>query len=537
MMIWIRLWQPIAFFILLAFISPGGTTEENPAGALSIHAWESFTYPLDIFTLPPNFAGHSIAGGTGGINVQDNRGEGGWTSAWILEATGVVAELDETQLDTERMVHQDPFLYPGSFSLKISSTAVDGPQRRFPEVDTGELWISFLFQDSIAVSSSSGLVLRDATGAAGVLIGKPAGSEFLGLGNLPVGTPRTLTAVPYHEPHHLMVRVVLDPAPGQLDDVYLWADPTEADRLDTYQAGGENLVEIASLGAIELRRSSAAGNAFYDDIVISTLPSLPPAGTVRIDLGFSPDSRTRKNHDLVLHDVISIDQYRDARTGAGYGQSDAQNEFLVVEGWIYFSELGESRVARGVPFDRLSGLGGFALAPFNDSLSDVTSASGWKNALRFHAGNGTKVPVSFPVPSGSYAQCRVLTTGDGDATLRAVFHYADGTADEKNFRSADWLADPAEDGQGGLSPADLFQVRNNMSYLDADSSFAGIDPLTGDNAEQDDACFFSDRVPLPTGKILTRIELGPASHGTVNVYDLLLDTNLDATAVPDWMLH
>ncbi len=536
-MIGIRCWHLMALGVLLAGSGFVGATEENASGAPFVQAWESFTYPLDIFTFPPNTAGQSIAGGTGGVNVQDNRGAGGWTSAWILDATEVVAVLDETQLDTERIVHQDAFFYPGSFTLKVSSTATAGPQRRFPEVNEGELWISFLFQDSIAVSSSSGLVIHGATGAAAVLIGKPAGSEFLGLGIPPEAKSSWLTAAAYNEPHHLLARIVLDPAPGKRDDVYLWVDPTEADRLDTYKAGGEDIAEIESLGVIELRRSSAAGNAYYDDIVISTLPALPPAGSVRLDLGFDPKSPARKNTDLVLHDVISIDQYRDARTGAGYGQSDAQNEFLVVQGFIYFSELGESRVARGVPLDRLSGLGGFALAPFNDSLSDVTSTSGGKNAVRFNSGNGTKVPVSFDVPSGSYAQCRVLTTGDGDATLSAVFHYADGTSDEKNFRSVDWLADPVEDGDGKVSPPDLFQISNNMNYLDADSQFAGIDPLTGENAAQDDASFFSDRVPLPVDKILTRIELGPASNGTVNLYDLLLDTYLDHTAVPDWMLH
>ncbi|HOJ58876.1 MAG TPA: hypothetical protein PK878_01190 [bacterium] len=537
MMNWIRLERFLALGVFLAVINSGGHAEEKSTAAPLIHAWESFTYPLDIFTQPPNFAGHSIAGGTGGINVQDNRGEGGWTSAWILEATEIVAVLDETPLDTERMAHQDPFFYPGSFSLKISTTAVDGPMRRFPEADAGELWISFLFQDSIAVSSSSGLVIRGATGADGVLIGKPAGSEFLGLASPPAAKSSWLTAVPYNEPHHLMVRVVLDPAPGRLDDVFLWVDPTEADRLDTYQAGGEDIVEIESLGAIQLRRSSAAGNAYFDDLVISSRPSLPPAGTVRIDLGFDPASPLRRNPAVVLHDVISIDQYRDARTGPGYGLSDEQNEFLVVEGFIYFSAFGESRVARGVPFDRLSGLGGFALAPFNDSLGDVTSTSGWKNALRFHSGNGTKVPVSFDVPSGPYAQCRVLTTGDGHATLRAVFHFADGTSEEKAFRSADWLADPEEGGDENAPPPDLVQIRNHMNYLDGDSLFVGSDPLTGEDANHDDACFFSDRVPLPMDKNLIRIELGPASNGTVNLFDLLLDTRLDETAVPDWMLH
>jgi hypothetical protein len=72
----------------------------EPTGEPRIDAWESFSYPLDLFTSAPNRAGDTIRGGTGGVNESDVNGEGGWTSPWILEATSYEAVLSDTQIDT-----------------------------------------------------------------------------------------------------------------------------------------------------------------------------------------------------------------------------------------------------------------------------------------------------------------------------------------------------------------------------------------------------------------------------------------------------
>lgn len=503
-----------------------------------VNAWESFSYPLDIYVNSPNSAGDSINGGTGGINSSDANGEGGWTSPWILEATSYEAELSETQIDTDRIVHQDSFQFPGSFSLEIKTPAINGPKRSFPEVASGELWISFVYQDTGPVEDhDSGLFVMDAEGNKLLLLGKPRNADFLGISHLPADATDQVTTISYDTPHLLMARIVLDNQPGQNDDVFLWIDPTENDRLDTYDTGGENLAEIDSIDAIMLSRRQDSGSGFFDDICISTDPSLAPAGSLRIDLGFASNSPLRDNVDVVLHDVISTDLFVDAIQGQGYGHNNTQNNFLVVRGYIYYNDQGESRVARGIPIDRLSGLSGFAIAPFNDSIYDSDSFSGGKNALRFGPDNGTNRAIPLTIAPGNYSQCRILTSGDGFGTLSAIFNYIDGTTQEVSIQSPDWMDDPVNDGHGGVIPASIIQINNGMNRLDDTSFFEGSTPVTGANPQLDDASFFVGLVSLDRAKTLAGIKLGPSSGSVINVYDLLLDLDNGVTPVQEWMMY
>lgn len=540
----LRRFLGMAFYgIFLILLSSGATFSQNNEGIISatgvsaapfVNAWESFSYPIDIFPNTPNTAGDSIHGGTGGVNLSDVGGEGGWTSPWVLEATSYEAELSETQIDTTRIGHQDALFFPGSYSLEITTPAINGPKRSFPEVQSGELWITFLFQDSGPTDDhDSGLFVLNREGKKLFLLGKPRNASTLGVGGLPNHASDRVTSIAYTEPHELMARIVLHDGAGQNDGVYLWIDPNENDRLDTYDAGGENLAETGSLAAVMLSRRQNAGSGFFDDLCISTAPSLAPAGSERVDLGFSPDSPLRQNSEAIVHDVISMDAYFDAVQGDGYGHNKNQNAFMVVRGYIYYTESGDSRVARGIPSDRLSGLSGFAVAPFNNALED----SGWKNALRFAPENGTATSIPLSFTPGAYYQCRLLTSGDGFGTLSAMFTYSDGSTAEASIQSPDWLDDPVNDGNGGVIPASLTQINNGMNRLNESSYFEGSTPVTGKNPQLDDASFFEAVVPLDKSKTLTEIQLGPSSGSVINVYDLLLDVENGATPVREWMMY
>ncbi|MBN2328150.1 MAG: hypothetical protein JXR73_13445 [Candidatus Omnitrophica bacterium] len=503
-----------------------------------VKAWEAFSYPLDLFADEPNSDGDSIHGGMGGVNQTDVNGEGGWVSSWILEASSYQAVLSETSIDTDRIIHQDPFLSIGSFALEIRSPAINGPKRSFPEVNSGELWASFVFHDTGPVDDhDSGLFIMDAAGAKLFLLGKPRNANVLGISHLPESAGDQLTSVSYEEPHHFVARIVFDDEPGLNDDVFLWIDPDENDRLDTFDAGGEDIADIESVNTVMMSRRQDAGSGFFDDICITTAPSLAPAGTVRIDLGFEPNSPVRNNPDMVLHDVISVDSFLDGFDGPGYGHNEDQNYFMVVRGFIYVNDQGDSRVARGIPIDRMSGLSGFMIAPFNESLEDDDSTSGGKNALRFHPDTGTDESVAFEVPEGYYGQCRILVSGDGYGELPAVFEYDDGTTSEGAFQSPDWLDDSMDDGHGGLIPGEVIQINNGMNRLTDYAYFEGSNPAGGENPELDDASFFVGRIGLDKAKKLVKLHLGPSSGSVINVYDLLLDVESDVTPVADWMMY
>ncbi len=509
-----------------------------PADNGYINAWESFSYPLDLFRVKPYDAGDSINGGTGGINITDVNGEGGWTSAWILEATSYKAELSETQVDTGRIMHQDSTFFPGSFSLQIRTPAINGPKRSFTNITKGDLWISFIYQDTGPVEDhDSGMFILDREGNKLFLVGKPRNAAGLGVSHLAEDTADLVAAATYSDPHHLMVRIVLNDQPGESDDIYMWIDPDEDDRINTFDAGGKDLFDAESIGGVMLSRRQDAGSAFFDDINIGKIASLPPEGTVRVDLGFDPASTVRNDANVVLHDVISVDSFTDGYTGEGYGHNADQDHFMVVRGYIYYSDMGESKVARGIPVDRLSGLSGFSIAPFNNSLQDIDPFSGVKNALRFHPESGTASQVNLEVPVNSYGQCRILTSGDGYGELPVVFEYQDGSTQEAVFRSPDWLDDAQDDGHGGVIPADINQINNGMNRLDSYSFFEGSDMITGENPELDDVSFFTERVSLDLSKTLTSIKLGPSNGSVVNVYSMLLDMADDITPVVDWMMY
>lgn len=502
-----------------------------------VNAWESFSYPLDIFTSKPNSAGDSIHGGAGGINLLNPNGEGGWKTPWILEATSYRAELSNTSIDTGRIVHQDASYVPGSFSLMIRTPAINGPKRFFTEVSSGELWISFVFMDTgPIVDHDSGMFVLNASGKKLFLIGKPRHAKVLGIGNLSNGAADRLTAVSYSQPHHLMTRIVLNEGTGITDAIYLWIDPDEEDRLDSFDAGGDNLADISSIGGIMLSRRKDSGNGFFDDICVTTTSSLPPAGTIRIDLGFDPSSPLRNNSNWIWHDVISIDSFTDCLDGNGYGHNKDQNQFMVVRGYIYYDDRGVSRVARGIPIDRLSGLDGFVIAPFNDSWLDTDCLSGWKNALRFHPENGTRSGMTLNVPPGHYGQCRILLSGDGYGSLDTRFEYEDGTIQAVSFRSPDWMDDLIDDGHGGVITSDIVQLMNGMNRLGDDSFFEGSTPIRGEHPELDDASFFVETAVLDRTRKLSGIKIGPSSGSVVNVYDLLLDMETNSTSLGDWMM-
>ncbi len=541
----------LRYFTMMVVASSFGVVYSSPGFSVSavgdicliqsndlsyVNAWESFSYPLDIFTNQPNSAGDSIQGGTGGINLLNPNGEGGWTTPWILEATSYRAELSNVSIDTRRIVHQNATYVPGSFSLIIRTPAINGPKRFFPELSSGELWISFVFMDTgPVVDHDTGMFILNAAGKKLFLIGKPRQAEVLGIGNLSSGVADRLTAISYSKPHHLMTRIVLNEESGMNDAIYFWIDPDEEDRLESYDAGGNNLADVDSIGGIMLSRRQDSGSGFFDDICVTTTPSLPPAGTVRIDLGFDPSSPLRKNNNGVWHDVISIDSFTDNLGGCGYGHSKDQNQFMVVRGYIYYDDQGASRVARGIPIDRLSGLSGFALAPCNDSSLDTDHLSGWKNALRFHPENGTRSGMNLNVLPGHYGQCRILLSGDGYGVLAVLFEYEDGTTQEGSFRCPDWMDDPMNDGHGGVIPSDIIQLENGMNRLRDDSFFEGSTPISSEHPELDDACFFVETAVLDRTRKLIGIKLGPSSGSVVNVYDLLLDVDSNATSINDWM--
>lgn len=535
--------KPILWLIGMVFCSLGPTTAQNQGqpDSVFVHAWESFTYPPDLYESPPRFAGDLIVGGAGGINNTDNHGEGGWLSGWILKASDVVqADLAAVNLDTARIQHQDAVMFPGSYCLRINTTATEGPMRQFPLIESGELWTSFVYQDNGPDSMRfSGMAFQFDTGQIdSIYVGKIGGATTIGIGNLPVNAGAQLTDIPFQGPNQIMVRFVLDPEPGMNDDVFLWVNPTETDRLDTYLAGGENIADITGIGVIHIRRSTTTGQAYYDDIMITTHSSLPPVGARRVDLGFDPSSPLRQNPDIVLHDVISTDQFLDTVSGPGYGHNESNDHFLVVQGFYYVNETGDSRVARGVPIDRMSGLMGFAIASFNDSFSDSDSISGGKNALRFHPVHGTKIPVRLDIEPGHFGQCRILTSGDGNAVLNAEFHYEDSSIQKAVFNSPDWFDDWVDDGQGGILPTGVSQVHNHMNWINELLLIQASNPKTGENPSLDDAAFFSSSVLLDSTKTLTRLVLGPSEgDGIVNVYDLLLEVESDVTPVIHWMLY
>jgi hypothetical protein len=118
----------------------------------------------------------------------------------------------------------------------------------FTPVRSGECVISFVFQDTGPVEDhDAGLFILDAAGINHFLIGKPRNGSLLGISHLPASATDQLTTVSYYDPHHLLVRLVLDKQTGRRDDVYLWVDPDENDRLDTYDAGSDDIAELDSV--------------------------------------------------------------------------------------------------------------------------------------------------------------------------------------------------------------------------------------------------------------------------------------------------
>jgi hypothetical protein len=193
------------------------------------------------------------------------------------------SELSEAILEAGLVENQPlPEFNIGGYSAMITGDAGDGMGRTIEPENAGDIWVSFVFQEEgPAADHWSGMTFFASDGSESTFIGKPYNSEFCGIGNLPDGD--SLTDVDYTVPNHFLVRIDMDPTEGQNDSVYLWINPDETDRLDTYDAGGENNDNILDIAEIRLRRGGADGASYFDNIWISSDAALPPAGAGRVD--------------------------------------------------------------------------------------------------------------------------------------------------------------------------------------------------------------------------------------------------------------
>ena len=494
----------------------GGPTQ---LGALTFNSSESFSYPDG--QVSNSFEGEPVFGRAGGVGWGD---ENAWTEVGDTPQDVI---LNTNTLDAGMVLSQPTAFNPGNYSLELSGEVGGGASRMLPvNMTGGELWISYTFMDEADPTEVfSGISFYDNTGTEVAYIGKPWSAEFLGIGNLPDGD--VLTDVPYTEPNHILARIVIN---GDDSAVYMWVNPDKEDRMDTYDASGPD--SIGNIAEFRIRRGNAnvAGtSAFYDNMWFSTVPALPPAGAGRVDLQIDDPNRPA---ELPAWDVISMDQVDDAEnvTGLeGFGHDNGEDHFLIVSGFIYFTDLAGQTgqvVASGLPPDRMSGLNGHILGPFNNAIE----AEGLKNAMKFENNEAQSGPFTFDlVPAGNYRELRsAQTVANGDGRLFATLNYDDGTSEDTFLNADDWFND-----------GDEVQFENTRLLVD------GMNRLSGDNSFDDrfDPAVFECFIPVNPDKVLTSVTLEfdgteevSAAGAAYNLFDIWA-LPAGATSVDNWALY
>jgi hypothetical protein len=480
----------------------------------SFNAYETFSYPAD-------------AAGTALGALSANGGQG-WGGNWTSSGAKSPAVLDNKILEAGLVENQPaPEFNVGGYSAKITGDAENGMTRVLsaPEA-AGDVWVSFVYQEEgPAANHWSGMTLFASDGSESSFVGKPFNSAFAGIGNLPGGD--SLTTRDYKVPNHYLVRFNLNPTPGQNDSVYLWINPDESDRLDTYDAGGDNNDNILDIAEIRLRRGTATGSAYFDNIWISSDDALPPAGAGRVDLTFNNPNRDPK---IPVWDVISVDGFDDGLAGIpGFGHDNGNNYYLVVAGYIYTNGAGEPFVANGLPPDRMSGLNGHVFGPYNNAALEL----GLKNSVKFQNNDAQRGPFTFDmVPPGQYKELRMAATvGNGFGTLKTTLHFQDGSTEVTELHADDWFRDPAD---SSWQFADVRQLIDGMDRLEGGASTF---------ANTNDPSVNEDTTAVNPNKVLTSVTLeldltkSAASPG-FNLYDIwALPAASGGTPVQSWMLY
>lgn len=451
----------------------------------------------------------------------------GWGDGNVWTQVGEDAEsftLNRNTLDAGLSLSQPTEFNPGNFSLEISGQAGNGASRMLPALMTGgELWVSYTFREEADPTDVfSGIAFYDSAGGEVSFIGKPWGAEFLGIGNLPAGGD-VLTDVPYNVNNHILVRIVVA---GAASEVYMWVNPDKQDRLDTYDAmGADDINEVAEMRLRRGNENVAGTSAFYDNIWVSSVPALPPAGAGRVDLQIdNPD----RDPALPAWDVISVDQVDDALVGVpGFGHDNGEDHYLIVSGYIYFNNPSDPTtqvVAFGLPFDRMSGLNGHILGAFNNAIE----GTGLKNAMKFENNAEQAGPFTFELdPPGNYEELRsAQTVANGDGQLFATLNYADGSTEDTFLNSDDWYNDGGE-----ISFEGIRQLVDGMNRLQGgDSNFdTRFDPAV-----------FEKTIAVDSSKELVSItlEYDPSvdDSASFNLFDIWA-TPAGGTSVNDWSLY
>ncbi|MDX9754734.1 MAG: hypothetical protein RBU29_12275 [bacterium] len=487
----------LSFFIFETFAYPSGGTNDNEGKGLT-----EVTQPLG-----------------GGATPLNN----GWATLWSDK--GSTGDKLNTRIIDAGLVTSQPQEYnPGNFCLELSGDGTNGVSRSIKPVNTGEVWLSFTFLDEgPAANHWAGITLYGANGNEVSFVGKPYNATSSGIGNLP-GGDSLAAGKDYKQPHHYLVRYVLQSGAGQNDSVYLWIDPDATDTLATFDAGGENNDEISDIAELRLRRGGAAGSAFWDNIILASVPALPPAGSGRVDLKLNDPNRPA---ELPAWDVVCIDQVDDAMYDGtwGFGHDNNDTHYLLVSGYIYWqnaNQTGNQMIGWGLPPDHISGLNGHVLGDYNNQFDET----GLKNSMKFENSTQQKGPFTFDVvPAGKYAELRaVMTVGNGDGELYATFHYDDGTTSQGVFHADDWYDDPPQ-----LTYNDVFQLVNGMNRIDGSKNFDGrFDPAFFENAAQVD----------PT-KVLKQVTLEKnTTHGSsLNLFDILAIPEKEIVGIEEWQLY
>jgi hypothetical protein len=478
----------------------------------SFNVYETFSYPFDT-------EGDALAS-------LPEQGGLGWASGWEDSGAASPNALDSEVLQAGLVENQPAEFNPGGYSARITGDAGDGVGRKIEPENAGDLWISFVFkEEGPAVGHWSGMTIFASDGSESSFLGKPYDSATAGIGNLPDGD--SLTDVDYTVPNHFLVRIDMDPTPGQNDSVYLWINPDETDRTDTYDAGGPKNDDILDIAEIRLRRGGADGSSYFDSIWISTDPALPPAGAGRVDLTFNNPDR---DPALPVWDVISIDKYDDGITGVpGFGHDNGNNYYMVVSGYIYEDGSGTASIANGLPPDRMSGLNGHVFGPYNNASLEL----GLKNSMKFQNNAEQQGPFTFDVvPPGKYKELRsAMTVGNGYGVLKTTLNFEDGTTEVTEIHADDWFRDPTD---------------NNWQFIDVSLLINGMDRLDGGSnfADANDPAVNEDVTPINPDKVLVSVTLeldldnsGNGGDVGYNLYDIwAFPAGGEPTAVADWSL-
>ena len=505
-----------------------GTGTVNGAGIdipLGDTTLEMVTFNVaETFSYPSNDS-NELAGKT----MDARNGGFGWNAAWKALLTTEKIVLDTATLDAG-VVQSQPVknhdtgaeTNPGNYSVKLSGDVSTGLSRKLPVVaDGGEVWFSFTFkEEGPAANHWSGMTLYNAKGDEVCFVGKPYQAAFVGIGGTTGGD--ALSKVAYTQANHILLRAVIK---GANSKVYLWINPDKTDRLDTADAsGGDSIDNIAEL---RLRRGGATGSAYYDNLWISSVPALPPAGAGRVDLQIDNPNR---DASLPAWDVISIDQIDDGITGqAGYGHDSGNNYYLLVTGCIYYSnaDLTLQTVGYGLPVDHMSGLNGHILGPYNNAAFE-----NFKNSIKFMNNPEQTGPFTFNmVPQGKYKQLRsAQTVGDGDGQLLCTLNYADGTTQDTFLHADDWFNDGSE-----IQFANTRQLINGMDRLEGGASTF--------NATRDPAvfeCYIDanpDKVLKSVTLTLDTTSTSPDPDVGYNLYDIwAVPATSQEPGVAEWSL-